>query len=122
MAVVVEVGEHVAALGTPLADPLGPPSEVIFGIRAGVEVLVVRAVEPDEGEARRRAEHARQVRDAGDAVGRASGSFSLRNWVRPRDAYPAMTNPSGSRSRVEHVHPVVVAPAGGPDVDGHGSA
>ena len=70
-AVVIEIHEHVAPLAFPLADAIGPPGEVGIRIRAAVEMLGVRPVQPQVDEGRRRPEDARQVRPAHHAVGGA---------------------------------------------------
>ena len=44
--VVVEVGEDAKMLSVPLADPVGPPVQIGFAVRASLEVIMVRAVEP----------------------------------------------------------------------------
>ena len=46
VSVVVEVDEDAKMLSVPLPDAVGPPVQIGFAVRAGVEVIMVRAVEP----------------------------------------------------------------------------
>ena len=46
VSVVVEVDEDAKVLSVPLADPVGPPVQIGLVVRASVEVIMVRAVEP----------------------------------------------------------------------------
>src|SRR4051812_45296287 len=73
-AVVVEVGEDLTTLRPPLADPVGPPAQVIVGIGPGVEVVRIGAVKTDVDDAGGRAQEARQLRAAGDTVRRPVAS------------------------------------------------
>ena len=50
VAVVVEVRVDLAAAVVPLPDPVGPPGQVLVRVGAGVEVVVVGAVEADVDE------------------------------------------------------------------------
>jgi hypothetical protein len=40
------VSEDAKVLSVPLADPVGPPVQIGIAVQAGVEVIMVRAVEP----------------------------------------------------------------------------
>jgi hypothetical protein len=44
ISVVVEVDEDAMVLSVPLADAVGPPVQIGLTVRAGVEVIMVRAV------------------------------------------------------------------------------
>jgi ABC-2 type transport system ATP-binding protein len=68
--VVVEVDVHVLAGQTPFPDPVSPPLQVRIGVRAGVQVIVIRAVHPHVHEIGSGAQHARQVRPAHHAIRR----------------------------------------------------
>jgi len=46
VSVVVEVGKGAKVLSVPLADPVSPPVQISVAVRARVEVIMVRAVEP----------------------------------------------------------------------------
>ena len=46
VSVVVEVREDAEVLSVPLADAVGPPVQIGVAVRASVEVIMVRAVEP----------------------------------------------------------------------------
>ena len=46
VSVVVEVGKGAKVLSVPLADPVGPSVQISVAVRASVEVIMVRAVEP----------------------------------------------------------------------------
>jgi hypothetical protein len=43
---VVVIGEYAKVLPVPLADAVGPRVQIGFAVRASVEVIMVRAVEP----------------------------------------------------------------------------
>src|ERR1700744_1917029 len=71
--VIIEIDENVAAALAPLTAAVGPPAQVGIAVRAGVEMLVVRAVQASVGEAGRDPEQAGQVRAAHHAGGGARG-------------------------------------------------
>src|ERR1700734_976865 len=50
VSVVVEVDEHVLVRQTPFPDSVSPPCQVSIGVRAGVQVIMIRAVHPQVDE------------------------------------------------------------------------
>ncbi len=68
MTVIVEVDKYITPLPEPLAHPLRPPMEIRIAIGAGVQVCMVRAMQPDVHKWRGGAHNTRQVRAAHDAV------------------------------------------------------
>ena len=68
--VVVEVAVHPVPGALPLAQPVGPPAQVVVAVGAGVEVLVVRPVPAHVDQVARRPQHAGQLGAAHDDVGR----------------------------------------------------
>ena len=51
MAVIIKINKHIAAGVGPFAAAVGPPAQVSVAVRAGVQVLVVGAVQAGVGEA-----------------------------------------------------------------------
>jgi hypothetical protein len=61
VSVVVEVGEDTKVLSVPLAYAVGPPVQIGFAVRASVEVIMVRAVEPHVNRCRGGSQDTRQA-------------------------------------------------------------
>src|SRR5437868_5184856 len=67
--VVIEVGVDFPLLGGALTQPISPPTQVVVGVGAAVEMVRVGAVEADVDEGSCDAKDARQVGAAHDTVG-----------------------------------------------------
>jgi hypothetical protein len=63
-AVVVEAREHIPAHGLPLPDAIRPPAEVVIAVRARVEIMMVRSMQPDVDEWRSHPKNAGELRAA----------------------------------------------------------
>src|ERR1700689_804174 len=71
VAIVVEVREYLGPLALPLTDAIRPPGQAVVAIGAGVELAVVRAVQPDVSERRGHPQDARKLGAAHYAIRRA---------------------------------------------------
>jgi hypothetical protein len=90
VSVVVEVSEDAKVLSVPLADAVGPPIQIGVAVRASVEVIMVRAVEPHVN---RRQAHPRIGRSCRTSV-RTLPPETSRRRARPDRTVP---DPCGSR-------------------------
>src|SRR5690606_14328207 len=84
--IVVEVGEDVQPLALPLAQPVGPPAQIVVGVRAGVEVLAIGPVQANVDERGRRPEDAGQIGAAHHAVSHTALGEKVKDVV----AVPAL--------------------------------
>src|SRR5262245_50197231 len=69
--VVVEIDQNIAALALPVGDQVGPPSQIVLGIRTGVQRFAVGPVHADVHDIGRRSRFARQGGAAHHDVRRA---------------------------------------------------
>ena len=95
--VVVEVAVHPVPGALPLAQPVGPPAQVVVGVGAGVQVLAARPVPAHVDQVARGPQDARQVRAAHHDVGRAVSLEDAEDTARRATTGAGTRPPCGCR-------------------------
>jgi uncharacterized protein YndB with AHSA1/START domain len=117
--VVVEVGEHVVSGRAPFPYPVRPPHQVGVLVGARVEVIMIRAVQPEVDEVGGGPQDARQVRAAHNAVGGAVRGEQREDVLAVPAGVPEFhRDPDPGREQPEEIgQPGVVALVSGRELD-----